>query len=525
MKKYLLILVIATAMYDSFAQTLDAEQIYKKVNDAVVTVYAYDSEQKILSQGSGVVLNDKGWIVTNYHVYNGADRLIVKHNEKIIEYSQIIGVDADKDILILKIADHTFPYVTIGNSDSLNVGQRIYAIGSPEGFENTMTEGIISGLRSYEAHTQNYVQISAPLSHGSSGGAVVNAKGELIGISTLSLIKGQNLNFAIPVNEVLKVYKKNGVSKNDLSAADFFYKGWEEDESGNYDEAITNYRKSIAIDSTHSETYYSLGVTYTNKRDIDAAILCYKRAIALNPNYAEAYCNLGVAYGEKGDNSSEISYCKKAIAIDPNHANAYYNLGEVSGITGDHKSEVYYYKKAITLNPNHVPAYINLGNAYGSAKDFNTAIYYYKKALAIDSNDVDGNNNLGAAYGDKGDYNTEITYCKKAIAIDPKYAKGYNNLALAYTHNGDYDEAIFYYKKIIALIPDDAEAYTNLGGMYYYKTDYDVAISYYNKAISINPNYANAYHNLGVVYGVKGDDYHSKLNLQKAFKLNPSLRK
>ncbi len=125
----------------------DAEQIYKKVNDAVVTVYAYDSYNKILSQGSGVVLNDKGWVVTNYHVYNGCDKMIVRHNGKVVEYSNIIGVDADKDILILKIADHTFPSIAIGNSDLLNVGQKIYAIGSPMGFENTITDGIVSGLR------------------------------------------------------------------------------------------------------------------------------------------------------------------------------------------------------------------------------------------------------------------------------------------------------------------------------------------------------------------------------------------
>ena len=136
--KILLHLILLSSFFTLHSLAQYAEQIYKKVNDAVVTVYAYDSYQKILSQGSGVVLNDKGWIVTNYHVYNGSDKMVVRHNGKIVEYTAIIGVDADKDILILKIADHTFPSIAIGNSDLLNVGQKIYAIGSPMGFENSV---------------------------------------------------------------------------------------------------------------------------------------------------------------------------------------------------------------------------------------------------------------------------------------------------------------------------------------------------------------------------------------------------
>ena len=145
MKSRFLLTVLLTINYfllTNKASPQDAEQIYKKVTDAVVTVYAYDSYQKILTQGSGVVLNDKGWIVTNYHVYNGSDKMVVRHNGKIVAYTAIIGVDADKDILILKIADHTFPSIAIGNSDLLNVGQKIYAIGSPMGFENSITESI-----------------------------------------------------------------------------------------------------------------------------------------------------------------------------------------------------------------------------------------------------------------------------------------------------------------------------------------------------------------------------------------------
>ena len=242
------------------AQELRGEDIYAKINEAVVTIYAYDSNQQILTQGSGVVLNDKGWIVTNYHVFNGSDKLVVKHKDKIVAYTDIIGVDVEKDILILKVADKSFQSIFIGNSDSLKVGQKIYAIGSPKGLENTMTDGIISGLRNYDEKTKNLIQISAPISHGSSGGAVVNSKGELIGISSLSATDGQNLNFAIPVNDVLKIYNGKDVEKNQLSSADYFYKGYKAYESGNYDEGILNYTNAIAINPVYVDAYYNRGI-------------------------------------------------------------------------------------------------------------------------------------------------------------------------------------------------------------------------------------------------------------------------
>lgn len=271
------------------AQELTAEQIYAKINDAVVTIYTFDANGKILSQGSGVVLNEKGWVVTNYHVYAGAEKIVVKHKEKIVKYSAIIGLDVEKDILILKIADLSFPPIKIGNSDLLRVGQKIYAIGSPMGFENTITEGIISGLRSYKERTKNFIQVSAAISPGSSGGAVVNAKGELIAITTLTVTRGQNLNFAIPVNEVLAVYKQAGVKPNEVSAAEYFYKGVTEYDRNNYDAAIDNSKKAIAINPEYAEAYHGLGYAYADKGELETAITFYKKAIAINPKFAIAY--------------------------------------------------------------------------------------------------------------------------------------------------------------------------------------------------------------------------------------------
>ena len=406
----------------AFAQTLTAEEIYSKINDAVVTIYTFDSNGKILSQGSGVVLNDKGWVVTNYHVFAGADKLVVKHKEKVVEYTNIIGLDVEKDILILKIKDKTFHSVIIGNSDLLKVGQKIYTIGSPMGFENTMTEGIISGLRHFEKEAKSFIQISAAISPGSSGGAVVNAKGQLIAITTSTVTEAQNLNFAIPVNDVLAVYRQDGIKQNEMDAAVYFYKGVNEAEKQNYDAAISNYEKAIALNSEYTAAYNNLGVVYNDKGDIETAIIYYEKAIALNSEYGTAYNNLGVTYGEKGDIETAIIYVKKAIAINPNDADAYNNLGNAYYKKGDIETAIIYFKKATALSE-YTNAYYNLGFVYLEKGDIETAIFYYKKAITINPEYADAYYNLGVAYYKKGDKSTAQYYFEKAYRLNPSLRK------------------------------------------------------------------------------------------------------
>ncbi|MFC2103370.1 S1C family serine protease [Bacteroidota bacterium] len=154
----------------------EAERIFKKVSNTVVVIHSYDSNNELSSQGSGVVINDKGYVVTNYHVLVGNDRLEIIHNKEIVPYVDIIGIDVEKDILILKIEEKKFPPIKIGDSKTLTIGQRVYAIGSPLGFENSISEGIVSGLRSYDETGRNFIQITASISPGSSGGAVINDK-------------------------------------------------------------------------------------------------------------------------------------------------------------------------------------------------------------------------------------------------------------------------------------------------------------------------------------------------------------
>jgi len=177
----------------------------------VVMIIVMDENRQPLAIGSGFVVGKNGEIATNYHVVEGASSALIKFANQEAKFTPmaIIHKDADKDLAVLKISSPTSP-IGLGDDEINSVGQRVFAIGNPEGLEGTVSEGIISGFRKID-DTFRLMQITAPISPGSSGGPVLNGKGEVIGVASGSLISGQNLNFAIPVTELKRLLSRKPV--------------------------------------------------------------------------------------------------------------------------------------------------------------------------------------------------------------------------------------------------------------------------------------------------------------------------
>lgn len=408
MKKVILIpsILIFTLSLNIFGQNLSAEQIYEKVNNAVVVIYAYDYSGEPAAQGSGVVLNDKGYVVTNYHVLSGCERLEIMHGDEIVPYVDIIGIDVEKDILILKIEEKKFPFVKIGKVKSLKVGQRVYAIGSPLGFENTISEGIISGLRNYE-QLGNYIQITASISHGSSGGAVVNDKGELIGISSLSADEGQNLNFAIPIDEVLSV-EINSYSKNKkFKDFELLKKGWDAFQKGDYLNCVAYYTRYIEKYPNEYGAYLNRGAAWINLNNYVGAIKDFNKVIDINQNLdviSGAYNSRGIAKGYLTDYKGALQDFDKAIELNPSYVGAYINRGDTNFELGNYNVSIHDYSNAIILNPtDYSDAYYKRGRAKNSSKDYTGAIQDYNKAIELNPILVDAYINRGISKYNLGD--------------------------------------------------------------------------------------------------------------------------
>lgn len=199
-KILVLIFVLCLCGVTAAAQTpKKPNEIAREQSKAVVVIEALDERGSIIGQGSGFIVTPNGAVVSNLHVVRGAASLRVKlPSGDAYKTADLVDVDEAKDIVIIKIKGFKLPSVTLGDSDKVETGDAIVAISSPEGLTNSLSTGVISGVRRMEAH--RVFQITAPISRGSSGGALFNANGEIIGIVTSLLKSGQNINFAVPIN-------------------------------------------------------------------------------------------------------------------------------------------------------------------------------------------------------------------------------------------------------------------------------------------------------------------------------------
>jgi len=181
----------------------NAENIFEEFKEAIVTIGGKTKNGEF-GFGSGFLISPLGLIVTNYHVIENMDKLavaVLESTTRLFDANLIIAEDPEKDLAVLKIGGQNFSYIVMGDSDLMKVGQKVFAIGNPEGYTNTISEGIISQMREFENGIELF-QITAPISQGSSGGALFNGRGEVIGITNMIYLSGQNINFAIPINYV-----------------------------------------------------------------------------------------------------------------------------------------------------------------------------------------------------------------------------------------------------------------------------------------------------------------------------------
>lgn len=169
------------------------------------------SERIQSSLGSGVIMSAEGYVLTNNHVINGADQIVVALHDGRDVSATIVGTDPDADLAVLKIELDNLPYITVAQNTNLRIGDVVMAIGNPFGVGQTVTMGIVSatgrnqlGINTYE----NYIQTDAAINPGNSGGALINAMGELVGINTAIYSKSggsQGIGFAIPASVATRI--------------------------------------------------------------------------------------------------------------------------------------------------------------------------------------------------------------------------------------------------------------------------------------------------------------------------------
>lgn len=192
------------SVVEKIGNVQSAKDIYANCSSSVFYIETYDENAVLLGTGSGFFITNDGLALTNYHVIEGASfvKVVLSDGKVLLVDSSLYS--SDEDIAILLIPGSGFNFLKIGDSEKVVGGQLIYSIGSPLGLENTISVGLISNpSRKVDGHT--WFQISAPISPGSSGGALINEYGEVIGITTGSFVNGQNINLAIPIKQIYEL--------------------------------------------------------------------------------------------------------------------------------------------------------------------------------------------------------------------------------------------------------------------------------------------------------------------------------
>src|SRR5215471_6470821 len=158
--------------------------------------------------GSGFIIDRQGFLLTNYHVIEAADRITVTLADGRVLKGEVVGTDPAIDVALLKISSPgVLPEAPLGNSDELRVGEWVCAIGNPLGYVHSVTVGVVSfiGRKLFDASLDDYIQTDAAINLGNSGGPLINARGEVIGINSAISSRATNIGFAVPINQAVAI--------------------------------------------------------------------------------------------------------------------------------------------------------------------------------------------------------------------------------------------------------------------------------------------------------------------------------
>lgn len=244
---------------------ISPKEIAKNKN-AVTFIKTFDNDKKQLASGSGFNIKGDGIIVTNYHVISGASSISCALNNTEYQVDYILNYNILKDIAILKLKDAVnLPVVGLGDSDKIELAEDVVAIGNPLEFQNTVTTGIVSGIRNMFGI--DYIQTSASISPGSSGGPLFNSYGDVIGITSMTILDSQNINFAVPINSVKKLFASSCVIP--ISSLNYYENTAEEFEANNSLESANEIVPNQFVNGSFIESddidYYSFTINKAGK--------------------------------------------------------------------------------------------------------------------------------------------------------------------------------------------------------------------------------------------------------------------
>ena len=479
-------------------------------------------------------------IATNIHCVVGTTTTLVEPVNLRVPYpvTDVVAFDDKADLVILQVSTEGLP-LPLGNSDTLKKGEQVYAVRctgggiEEKGARGAVTEATVHGIRASDAH----LRLRTLLSHGNSGGPVINRAGQAIGIAVAGSSSAtgtgaddtREFAYAIPANAVKALLAEVGAA-----------------------EPFETWRQRPRI---RAYTVASHGYLKQKEKKYKAAIKHYTAALQLNPDLAEIYHNRGTLQNLLGHSESAIADWDAALARNPDFTEAYFNRGAAKTTLGDFEGGILDCSTAIERNPDAAPAYYNRAQARMELKQYTEGIEDYNKALSIGLSEAEAygayyNRALAkyllgldkAAQGDEAEasrlYHASIPDYTKAIQVapDPSLAsRNYNNRGYAKYLIAEYESAdgnMEEARELYEAAMDDSEAAIKRDrrNAYAYCTRavtrvafdaHDDAIKDFDRAIKLKPDFAHAYHQRGLAKQALGRQKEADTDFAKAKEIDP----
>lgn len=394
----MIVTLLRGLLYSTLSNTpaQSAPQIAEKALAATVSLEMQDGNGAILRRGSGFFVRHD-LIATNYHVIKdaaqGTARLVGTETKYTIE--DFTATDKTNDLTLLKITVQGINPLPLGDSDTVRIGETVYVVGNPKRLEGTFSNGMISNI--HNKHSKKRLQMTAPISPGSSGGPVLNDKGEVIGVSIASYPgqETQNLNFASHSNALKRLLARSGLVKSlsrrrrAIPIRMYRLRGSKKEKLGDYKGAIADYTKAIRLKPDDDTAYYNRGNAKIKLRQYEPAINDYNIAVHLNSNNAYAYCSRGIAKGRLAQDVAAVADYDVAIRLKPDFVNAYINRGNAKVRLGQLSAAIADFDMAIYFEPKSANAYHNRGIANGILGRYREADLDLRSAWSLADNHGD----------------------------------------------------------------------------------------------------------------------------------------
>ncbi len=467
--------IVLLVMLSSCNKSL--KDIIKETEDATFTIYTYDDFGSPSGSGSGFFISENGTGITNYHVLDGAVKATLKTSDgREFIINKILASDKDWDIIKFDVKrnnNEKFSYLEF-STKIMTPGDKVYNISSPLGLEKTVSEGIVSSIREDRQHG-NIVQITAPISPGSSGSALLNEKGKVFAVATFNRTGGQNLNFGVAINKKrLDSFKKN----------DFI-------------------KKNIKFNSNEN----FIIINKPSEKGTDIVLNAIEISESSTIGYF-TFTNLELAYGSEMLIWNEIEKDEKGYRFtieDTDTNQKYYIQSSTIGTTKENAQEVplassYPFKvffSPIPKSTKHIKVYN--GDDSRSWIFSNIDLDSYRNTINIDRNKYQKEYAYAIMHEENGLQEAE-SLLYSYLEDNSTDTEALNALGLISYVKDNNSDAIYYFSKAIESTPMDPIGYFNRFAVYLKQNDYQKALSDINQTIQCDPDQPDYYYRRGVLF-------------------------